>query len=160
MYHGATNIDTDEGFTDDIARMNEMYELQQIVGWHASIARIEKFANILDEECTEIGDVIATLNQADDGNAEEILLDARVQLADLLGDIIVYCASEAQRWNIPLGEVLHIIMQSNFSKLGADGKPIKDERGKFLKGPNYWKPEPFIRELLLSGDAGLDTTQD
>lgn len=160
MYTVPTNLDVNGGFSTDIARMNEMYELQQIVGWAASSSRIVKFKDILDEECREISDIEATLNQADDGNAEEILLDARVQLADLLGDIIVYCASEAQRWNIPLGEVLHIIMQSNFSKLGADGKPIKDERGKFLKGPNYWKPEPFIRELLLSGDAGLDTTQD
>jgi len=160
MYTVPTNLDVNEGFSTDIARMNEMYELQQIVGWAASSSRIVKFKDILEEECREIGDIEATLNQADDGNAEEILLDARVQLADLLGDIVVYCVSEAQRWNIPLGEVLHIIMQSNFSKLGADGKPIKDERGKFLKGPNYWKPEPFIRELLLSGDAGLDTTQD
>lgn len=160
MYRVPTNLDVNCGFSADIARMNEMYELQQIVGWAASSSRIVKFKDILEEECREIGDIEATLNQANDGNGEEILLDARVQLADLLGDIVVYCASEAQRWNIPLGEVLHIIMQSNFSKLGADGKPIKDERGKFLKGPNYWRPEPFIRELLLSGDAGLDTTQD
>jgi hypothetical protein len=44
--------------------------------------------------------------------------------------------------------VLQIIMDSNASKLGADGKPIYDANGKFLKGPNYWKPEPKIRELL------------
>jgi hypothetical protein len=40
-------------------------------------------------------------------------------------------------------------MDSNFSKLGADGKPIYDERGKVMKGPFYWKPEPKIKELLL-----------
>ncbi len=39
-------------------------------------------------------------------------------------------------------------MQSNFSKLGADGKPIYDERGKVMKGPGYWQPEPKIRALL------------
>ena len=44
-------------------------------------------------------------------------------------------------------------MDSNQSKLGADGKPIYDANGKFLKGPNYWKPEPRIRELILA--AGL-----
>ena len=47
-----------------------------------------------------------------------------------------------------LEAVLQIIMDSNASKLGADGKPIYDANGKFLKGPNYWKPEPKIRELL------------
>jgi predicted HAD superfamily Cof-like phosphohydrolase len=69
-------------------------------------------------------------------------------LADLLGDLIVYCASEARRWGIPLEPVLNTIMESNFSKLGADGQPLYDERGKVLKGPNYWKPEPKIEELL------------
>jgi hypothetical protein len=39
-------------------------------------------------------------------------------------------------------------MESNFSKLGADGQPIYDERGKVMKGPSYWKPEPRIRSLL------------
>src|SRR6476620_5595229 len=42
------------------------------------------------------------------------------------------------------------IMDSNESKLGADGNPIYDANGKFLKGPNYWKPEPKIQELLAA----------
>ena len=70
--------------------------------------------------------------------------------APLLGDVIVYCRSEALKYGIPLEAVLQIIMDSNASKLGADGKPIYDANGKFLKGPNYWKPEPKIRELLGS----------
>jgi predicted HAD superfamily Cof-like phosphohydrolase len=49
---------------------------------------------------------------------------------------------------LPLDQVLAIIMQSNFSKLGADGLPIYDERGKVMKGPNYWKPEPKIQAML------------
>ena len=71
-------------------------------------------------------------------------------LADLLGDLQVYCASEMTKFGLPLDGVLDVIMQSNFSKLGADGKPIYDERGKVLKGPNYWKPEPKIHQLLQS----------
>lgn len=35
------------------------------------------------------------------------------------------------------------------SKLGVDGKPIHDERGKVQKGPGYWKPEPKLKEMLL-----------
>ncbi|CAB5515132.1 hypothetical protein LMG26857_04196 [Achromobacter anxifer] len=69
-------------------------------------------------------------------------------VADLLGDVIVYCRSEALKYGIPLEEVLAIIMDSNENRLGADGKPIYDENGKFLKGSNYWKPEPKIKELL------------
>ena len=76
-----------------------------------------------------------------------------IAIADLLGDVIVYCRSEALKYGIPLEEVLSIIMDSNESKLGADGKPIYDANGKFLKGPNYWKPEPKIKELLASAQA-------
>ena len=75
------------------------------------------------------------------------LLDS---VQDLLGDVIVYCRSEAMKYGIPLEAVLDLIMDSNESKLGADGKPIYDENGKFLKGPNYWKPEPQIKQLLAS----------
>ena len=71
-------------------------------------------------------------------------------LADLLGDIQVYCASEMAKFGLPLDQVLAIIMQSNFSKLGADGKPIYDERGKVMKGPDYWKPEPKLQAMLTA----------
>jgi predicted HAD superfamily Cof-like phosphohydrolase len=71
-----------------------------------------------------------------------------VAMADLLGDVMVYCRSEALKYGLPLEEVLDVIMDSNESKLGADGKPIYDANGKFLKGPNYWKPEPRITALL------------
>lgn len=78
----------------------------------------------------------------------ENLLDLLTALADLLGDIQVYCASEMAKFGLPLDTVLSIIMQSNFSKMGADGKPIYDEHGKLQKGPAYYKPEPQIRGML------------
>lgn len=140
-------------FEQDIVRMNTVYQLEKFVSWEDHDKRVTNFKKILIEECNEIDDIITHLEYhgyGDDRNAGDVILEARVQLADLLGDIIVYCASEAVRWDIPLPAVLQVIMESNFSKLGADGKPIKDERGKFLKGPNYWKPEPKIREILLA----------
>ena len=75
------------------------------------------------------------------------------EMSDWLGDIVVYCASEARRWGLPLNNILSIIMESNFSKLGADGEPIYDERGKVMKGPHYWKPEPKISALLQEIEA-------
>ena len=35
-------------------------------------------------------------------------------------------------------------------RINADGNPIYDANGKFLKGPNYWKPEPKIRAVLAA----------
>jgi len=39
-------------------------------------------------------------------------------------------------------------MDSNESKLDENGIPIYDSNGKFLKGSNYWEPEPKIKILL------------
>lgn len=108
------------------------------------VDRLKAFKDILMEEVHEIDEIIAA-QQA--GTAE---LEVLTMLADLLGDVQVYCASEMAKFGLPLNDVLAIIMQSNFSKLGADGKPIYDERGKVMKGPNYWKPEPKIQALLAS----------
>ena len=33
-----------------------------------------------------------------------------------------------------------VVQNSNMSKLGDDGQPIYNEKGKVLKGPNYFKP--------------------
>jgi hypothetical protein len=70
-----------------------------------------------------------------------------VSLADFLADIIVYATSEARRWGIPIEQVLDCIMDSQESKL-VDNKPLKDERDKFVKGPNYRRPEPMIAQVL------------
>jgi NTP pyrophosphatase (non-canonical NTP hydrolase) len=127
------------GFLLDVTRMNAMYKMPEVDGAGAK-ERLKQFKSILEEECKEIDDIV-TINPF-------MKLTVKTALADLLGDIIVYCASEAKRWNIPIDRVLNIIMQSNFSKLDSNGMPIYDERMKLMKGPNYWKPEPKIAELL------------
>ena len=104
--------------------------------------RLAKFKATLLDEVHEIDEIVAL---ASNGGAPA---DIAVAIADLLGDIVVYCRSEALKYGLPLEEVLDVIMDSNASKLGADGHPIYDANGKFLKGPNYWKPEPRIKALL------------
>ena len=132
-------------FAKRIALMNSMYRLpaNQTQTLPADVAdRLQKFKKTLSDEVNEIDDIIAL---AKEGASP---VDVAVAIADLLGDVIVYCRSEALKYGLPLEEVLDVIMDSNESKLGADGNPIYDANGKFLKGPNYWKPEPKIRELL------------
>ena len=107
------------------------------------ISLLRKFHDILQEELKEVDDLVDKLES---GNAE--LVDILTDLADWLGDIMVYCASEMRKYGLRSNDILGIIMSSNFSKLGPDGKAIYDARGKVLKGPNYWKPEPMIRRLL------------
>lgn len=132
-------------FPERIAAMNTMYRLpaNDVPVISADVAeRLVKFKATLMDEVHEIDDIVAMTT------AGASRLDVAVAIADLLGDIIVYCRSEALKYGLPLEQVLDVIMDSNESKLGADGNPIYDQNGKFLKGPNYWKPEPKIRELL------------
>ena len=136
-------------FADDIATFNGIYKLPVNHRPTTDIGvplvdRLKAFKDILMEEVHEIDEIIGA---QESGKTE---LEVLTMLADLLGDVQVYCASEMAKFGLPLNEVLAIIMQSNFSKLGADGKPIYDERGKVMKGPSYWKPEPKIQALLAS----------
>jgi len=137
-------------FDQRIALMNAMYKLPANTQptLPSNVAeRLVKFKATLLDEVHEIDDIAAMLEQ---GAAPA---DVLVAIADLLGDVMVYCRSEALKYGLPLEQVLDVIMDSNESKLGADGKPIYDGNGKFLKGPNYWKPEPRIKTLLQA--AGI-----
>jgi hypothetical protein len=132
-------------FAQRIAAMNAMYRLpaSDRPALPADVAdRLTKFKATLLDEVHEIDEIVAL---SKNGGAAT---DIAVAIADLLGDIMVYCRSEALKYGLPLEEVLDIIMDSNESKLDADGNPIYDANGKFLKGPNYWKPEPRIKALL------------
>lgn len=142
---------SDPSFAKRIAAMNSMYKLPaQLTPVLPAdpVDRLSKFKTTLLDEVNEIDDIILACESKADP------VDVLVAVADLLGDIIVYCRSEALKFGIPLEDVLGVIMDSNESKLGADGKPIYDANGKFLKGPNYWKPEPTIKELLQAAIAG------
>lgn len=148
-------------FSDRIALMNEMYRLpaNDAPTIPPDVAdRLTKFKATLSEEVGEIDDIVS---MAKSGRSS---LDIAVAIADLLGDIVVYCRSEALKYGLPLEQVLDVIMDSNESKLGADGNPIYDQNGKFLKGPNYWKPEPKIQELLErfsnDGEKGCQPLQE
>jgi len=136
-----------KAFHERIALMNGMYKLpaNEQPTFPANVAdRLVRFKATLLDEVHEIDEISAMVAKGADP------ADVLTAIADLLGDIMVYCRSEALKYGLPLEDVLDVIMDSNESKLGADGKPIYDANGKFLKGPNYWKPEPRIKTLLES----------
>ena len=57
-----------------------------------------------------------------------------------LADLVYVCYQYAANLNWDLDEAMDRVHQSNMSKLGEDGKPIRREDGKVLKGPNYQPP--------------------
>lgn len=154
-------------FAQQITAFNKMYGLPvNSVPMLLGIQRLHDFKHALQNELNEIDAIIGQYEHASSTQHGSAALEEHIgdeqrfsiltNLADLLGDLQVYCASEMAKWGIPLDGTLDIIMASNMSKLGADGKPIVDERGKVQKGPNYWKPEPKIAAMLLDTGSQLE----
>ncbi len=62
------------------------------------------------------------------------------EVADALTDILYVTYGAGHAFGINLDKCFTEVQNSNMSKLGEDGKPIYNEKGKVLKGPNYFKP--------------------
>ena len=62
------------------------------------------------------------------------------EVADALTDILYVTYGAGHAFGINLDKCFQEVQSSNMSKLGEDGKPIYNEKGKVMKGPNYFKP--------------------
>jgi len=82
---------------------------------------------LIKEELSELNEAIK------DKNLEEI--------ADALTDILYVTYGAGHAFGINLDKCFQEVQNSNMSKLGEDGKPIYNESGKVMKGPNYFKPD-------------------
>lgn len=121
-----------------IATMNQLFGLPtNSEPQNLGDQRLNDFKNILSEELEELDDI---LKEAD-------AKKRWVAMADLLADIMVYTYSEGSKWGIPIDRVVNIVIDSQHTKLDENNNPIKDERNKFLKGPDYVPPEGRIEEL-------------
>ena len=63
------------------------------------------------------------------------------EVADALTDILYVTYGAGVAFGIDLDKCFEEVQNSNMSKLGEDGKPIYNEAGKVMKGPNYFKPD-------------------
>ena len=63
------------------------------------------------------------------------------EAADALTDILYVTYGAGHAFGINLDKCFEEVQKSNMSKLGDDGKPIYDEKGKVMKGPKYFKPD-------------------
>ena len=64
-----------------------------------------------------------------------------LEVADALTDILYVTYGAGHAFGIDLDKCFEEVQSSNMSKLGDDGKPIYNEAGKVMKGPNYFKPD-------------------
>jgi len=64
-----------------------------------------------------------------------------LEVADALTDILYVTYGAGHAFGINLDDCFNEVQNSNMSKLSVDGKPIYNEFGKVMKGPNYYKPD-------------------
>ena len=62
------------------------------------------------------------------------------EIADALTDILYVAYGAGCAYGIDLDKCFKEVQRANMSKLGADGKPIYNDKGKVMKGPNYSAP--------------------
>ena len=63
-----------------------------------------------------------------------------LEVADALTDILYVTYGAGHAFGIDLDKCFDEVQNSNMSKLDENGKPIYNESGKVMKGPNYFKP--------------------
>ena len=69
-----------------------------------------------------------------------------IEVADALTDILYVTYGAGHSFGVDLDSCFNEVQNSNMSKLGDDGKPIYNETGKVMKGPNYFKPN--IKKII------------
>ena len=82
--------------------------------------------NLIEEELNEFKDAMSKKDLK--------------EVADALTDILYVTYGAGHAFGINLDDCFEEVQKSNMSKLGNDGKPIFNEHGKVMKGPNYFKP--------------------
>ena len=78
----------------------------------------------------ELSELIEAINKKD-----------LVEVADALTDILYVTYGAGHAFGINLDECFVEVQNSNMSKLDSNGKPIYNDKGKVMKGPNYFKPD-------------------
>jgi len=88
--------------------------------------------DLIKEELDELKEAIETKNLK--------------EIADALTDILYVTYGAGYAYGINLDKCFKEVQRSNMSKLGSDGKPIYNENGKVMKGPNY--KEPNLKQFV------------
>ena len=83
--------------------------------------------DLIKEELSELTDAI---------NNKDL-----IEVADALTDILYVTYGAGHAFGIDLDKCFDEVQNSNMSKLDENGKPIYNEHGKVMKGPNYFKPD-------------------
>ena len=90
--------------------------------------------NLIKEELNELQNAIKTKDLK--------------EIADALTDILYVTYGAGHAYGIDLDKCFKEVQKSNMSKLGEDGKPIYNKKGKVMKGAKYIEPNLIVKALL------------
>ena len=107
---------------------------------------MEKFGQEIKEKASFPDDRITSLRydliKEELGELKEAIDKKDIkEVADALTDILYVTYGAGHAFGIDLDKCFEEVQSSNMSKLGSDGKPIYNNKGKVMKGPNYFKPD-------------------
>jgi predicted HAD superfamily Cof-like phosphohydrolase len=127
----STTLKTNVSFYETAAHeFRKAYELP--LGLTISSLKLQQ--TLIDEEHLELAHAYLDLKK-DITNKR-----AREHMLKELADLVYVCQQEAAAFGWDLQTAYNRVHASNMSKLGEDGKPLRREDGKILKGPNYFEP--------------------
>ena len=99
---------------------------------------------VIEEEVKELfAEIDAALEAVRAGKS--VPKAVRTNMMKELADVLYGAIGMGVTFGLPMAEVFRRVHESNMSKLGVDGKPIKRSDGKVTKGPNYHPP--FLDDL-------------
>jgi len=94
---------------------------------------------LINEEVSELNvEIDALIKELEQTGA--VNKQIKLQMFKELADLQYVLSGMVVALGVPMEEVFNRVHQSNLSKL-VNGKPLKREDGKVLKGPNYKKPD-------------------
>ena len=99
---------------------------------------VKNKAELGDEKLNQLR--ISLINEELDELKTAIKDNNILEVADALTDILYVTYGAGHSFGVDLDKCFDEVQKSNMSKLGDDGKPIYNEAGKVMKGPNYFKP--------------------
>ena len=99
---------------------------------------VKNKAELGDEKLSQLR--ISLINEELDELKTAIKDNNILEVADALTDILYVTYGAGHSFGVDLDKCFDEVQKSNMSKLGDDGKPIYNEAGKVMKGPNYFKP--------------------
>lgn len=118
QFHAAFDLAIDENFTPELLELRKTLIAEEVKELNA-----------------EIDKAVAAL-KAGDKIPASLLCDMLKEMAD----VQYVLSGMAVSFGLPISEVYRRVHESNMSKLGEDGKPLRRADGKVLKGPKYHPP--------------------